>query len=156
MTSPKPAPHLSDWAREHLARYLATDGAEGEHWPSAVAPQYGAVPALLLTVTGRQSGERYIMPLYYGETEGRHIIIASKGGADVHPGWYLNVLADPRVQVQVGRKKFDAIARTATGAERQRLWDFMVRHYPPYGEYQVKTTREIPVVVLDPQTGADQ
>ena len=156
MTSPKPAPHHSDRAREHQARYLATDGAEGHHWQSAVAPQYGAMPALLLTVTGRKSGERYIMPLYYGETEGRHIIIASKGGAPVHPGWYLNVLADPRVQVQVGRKKFDAVAHTASGAERQRLWDFMVRHYPPYGEYQVKTTREIPVVVLDPQPGAEQ
>ncbi|MBV9586828.1 MAG: nitroreductase family deazaflavin-dependent oxidoreductase, partial [Alphaproteobacteria bacterium] len=75
------------------------------------------VPSLLLTTTGRKSGERYVFPLFYGETEnGRYIVVASKGGAPQHPGWYRNLLAHPEVEVQVGTAKMKARARTATGA----------------------------------------
>jgi deazaflavin-dependent oxidoreductase (nitroreductase family) len=77
-------------------------------------------------------------------------VVASKGGAPQHPGWYRNLLADPVVEVQVGTKKMKAQARTATGAERTRLWDEALKFWPPYADYQSKTEREIPVVVLDP------
>ena len=77
-------------------------------------------------------------------------MVASKGGAPQHPGWYQNILADPVVEVQVGTKKFQARARTATGTERTRLWEKALKFWPPYADYQRKTEREIPVVVLDP------
>jgi deazaflavin-dependent oxidoreductase (nitroreductase family) len=77
-------------------------------------------------------------------------VVASKGGAPQHPGWYRNLLANPEVDVQVGIEKFKARARTATGAERTRLWQTALEFWPPYADYQQKTEREIPVVVLDP------
>jgi proline iminopeptidase len=89
------------------------------------------------------------MPLIYGETEGGYVVIASKGGAATHPGWYLNLVAHPEVEVQVGAERCRAKARTATGAERAALWKKMAAIYPPYNEYQAKTSREIPVVVLE-------
>ena len=150
MSDAKPAPNLSAWALDHLRRYLASDGAEGHHWQSAVAPEYGLMPALLLTLTGRKSGQKYILPLNYGENAGGYFVIASKAGADVHPGWYLNVVANPMVRIQVGSRKFAALARTASGEERKKLWEQMIKRYPPYADYQKKTAREIPVVVLEP------
>ena len=108
------------------------------------------VPSLLLTTTGRKSGEKFIFPLFYGKTGDSYIIVASKGGAPQHPGWYRNLLADPNADVQVGTEKFKARARTVTGAERARLWDVALKFWPPYADYQKKTEREIPVVVLDP------
>ncbi len=90
------------------------------------------------------------MPLIYGESGGSYVIVASKGGAPKHPAWYLNLDALPEVGVQVGTKRFTAKARTASGEERQRLWPQMAGIYPPYLDYQNKTDREIPVVVLDP------
>ena len=89
------------------------------------------------------------MPLIYGKDGDRHIIIASKGGAPEHPAWYLNLVAQPKVNVQVSDKKFHAVARVATGEERQRLWAMMTGVYPPYPDYQKNTDREIPVVVLE-------
>jgi proline iminopeptidase len=109
------------------------------------------VPSLLLTTTGRKSGEKYIFPLFYGDTGNSYFVIASKGGAPEHPGWYRNILANPDVEVQVGTKKVHAKARTATGAERAKLWDQAVGFFPPYADYKIKAVdREIPVVVLDP------
>jgi proline iminopeptidase len=89
------------------------------------------------------------MPLIYGEANGAYVIVASKGGAPTHPGWYLNLAAQPAVEVQVIADKFRAVARTATGEERARLWKIMEKIYPPYNAYQAKTQREIPVVVLE-------
>jgi deazaflavin-dependent oxidoreductase (nitroreductase family) len=89
------------------------------------------------------------MPLIYGEADGKYVIVASKGGAPQHPGWYLNLTAQPTVEVQVLADKFRATARTATGEERARLWKMMAAIYPPYDAYQAKTQREIPVVVLE-------
>ena len=108
------------------------------------------VPSLLLTTTGRKSGERFIFPLFYGTAGDAYFVIASKGGAPQHPGWYRNILANPDVEVQVGAAKMQARARTATGAERARLWQTALGFWPPYADYQKKTEREIPVVVLDP------
>jgi len=108
------------------------------------------VPALLLTTTGRKSGERFVFPLFYGKDGDSYIVVASKGGAPQHPGWYRNLLVNPDVDVQVGTAKLKARARTATGAERARLWQEALKFWPPYAEYQQKTEREIPVVLLDP------
>jgi proline iminopeptidase len=145
------APNLPAWMVEHANRYLVSGGSEG-HMYKANPPGYGerTVPSLLLTTTGRKSGEKFIFPLYYGETgDGSYIIVASKGGAPQHPGWYRNLVANPEVEVQVGTNKFRARARTAAGEEREGLWRKALEFWPPYADYQKKTEREIPVVVLD-------
>jgi deazaflavin-dependent oxidoreductase (nitroreductase family) len=152
MADAKLAPNLPDWMVEHTNRYLASGGTDGHIYKMTQPgrPELN-VPSLLLTTTGRKSGEKYIFPLFYGDTgDGSYVIVASKGGAPKHPQWYLNLQAHPEVEVQVGTKKLKAKARTATGAERSRLWEIALKFWPPYAEYQTKTEREIPVVVLDP------
>jgi proline iminopeptidase len=89
------------------------------------------------------------MPLIYGKADKGYVVVASKGGAPQHPGWYLNLVAHPEVEVQVIAERFRAKARTATGEERAELWKKMALIYPPYNAYQAKTDREIPVVVLE-------
>lgn len=150
MNDSKPAPNLGDWQRAHLQRYLATDGADGHLWQSPRPGVPGPVPTLLLTTKGRKSGLPFILPLIYGKSGGSYVVVASKGGAPEHPGWYLNLSATLEVDVQVLAKRFRAKARTATGAERESLWKQMATQFPPYNEYQQKAGREIPVVVLDP------
>ncbi|MBT6276451.1 MAG: nitroreductase family deazaflavin-dependent oxidoreductase, partial [Chromatiales bacterium] len=109
------------------------------------------VPSLLLITTGRKSGDKFIFPLFYGEDGDSFIVVASKGGAPQHPGWYLNLLAHPDVEVQVGTRALRARARTATGEERSRLWTQALEFWPPYADYQEKAPhREIPVILLDP------
>ncbi|MGH7099747.1 MAG: nitroreductase family deazaflavin-dependent oxidoreductase [Stellaceae bacterium] len=151
MAEAKLAPNLPDWMVAHANRYLSSGGAEG-HLYKVTPPGRPemTVPALLLTTTGRKSGERFIFPLFYGETGASYFVIASKGGAPQHPGWYRNILANPQVEVQVGTVKMAARARTATGEERARLWKKALEFWPPYADYQKKTAREIPVVMLDP------
>jgi proline iminopeptidase len=153
MSEPSRPTELPAWIRDHIRRYLASDGRDGHLWDSTVAGGSGPVPTLLLTTTGRKSGKSLLLPLIYGKTQKGYVIIASKGGAPAHPAWYLNLLAHPDANVQVEAKRFRARARTASGAERSALWDQMVRSYPPYTEYQKRTAREIPVVVLE-ATGA--
>jgi deazaflavin-dependent oxidoreductase (nitroreductase family) len=145
------APNLPDWMLEHANRYLASGGTDG-HMYRVTVPGRGeiTVPALLLTTTGRKSGDKFIFPLFYGTDGGSYFIVASKGGAPQHPGWYRNILANPDVEVQVGTKKMNARARTIAGEERLRLWKKALEFWPPYADYQLKTEREIPVVVLDP------
>ena len=151
MTEAKLAPNLPGWMVEHANRYLASGGADGHmHKPTQAGRPDLSVPSLLLTTTGRKSGEKFIFPLYYGKAGDSYIVVASKGGAPRHPGWYRNLLADPEVEVQVGTAKMKARARTATGEERARLWQEALKFWPPYADYQKKTEREIPVVVLDP------
>jgi proline iminopeptidase len=151
MTEAKLAPNLKEWQVDHTNRYLSSGGTDG-HMYKVTPPGYPemTVPSLLLTTTGRKSGEKYIFPLYYGETGNSYIIVASKGGAPDHPSWYKNLLANPKVEVQVGTKKLWAKARTAAGDERARLWKEALKFWPPYADYEKKTEREIPVVVLDP------
>ena len=145
------APKLAEWMRDHVRRYLATDGADGHLWKSPNPTVPGPVPTLLLTTTGRRSGKDFITPLIYGEAGAGCVVIASKGGYPEHPAWYLNLQAQPEVQVQVLGRRFKARARTVTGAERTTLWRSMAAVFPPYDEYQKKAgAREIPVVVLDP------
>jgi proline iminopeptidase len=151
MAAAKLAPNLPEWMVEHANRYVSSGGTDG-HLYKVTQPSRPemTVPSLLLTTTGRKSGEKYMFPLFYGEVGASYFVIASKGGAPRHPGWYQNILADPAVEVQVGTKKMKARARTAAGAERTRLWETALKFWPPYADYQGKTEREIPVVVLDP------
>jgi deazaflavin-dependent oxidoreductase (nitroreductase family) len=124
MTEAKLAPNLPGWMVEHANRYLTSGGADGHMYKMTQPgrPEM-TVPSLLLTTTGRKSGERFIFPLFYGHAGDSYIVVASKGGAPQHPGWYRNILADPDVEVQVGPAKMKARARTATGEERARLWE---------------------------------
>lgn len=131
----------SDWVNEHIRKYVETDGAEGHIWEG--------VPTLLLTTKGRKSGELRRTALIYGEQNGAYIIVASQGGKPTHPAWYLNLEAEPLVHVQVAADKFDARARTADDDERALLWPLMTAIWPAYDEYQSKTDRQIPVVVLE-------
>ena len=128
------------WVREHLERYLQTDGEDGHIWRG--------VPTLLLTTTGRKSGEPHTTPLIYGEDAGRYVVVASRGGAPSHPQWHRNLDANPSVGLQVAAQKFQATARTASPDEKPALWALMTGIYPPYDEYQAATEREIPVVIL--------
>ena len=129
------------FGQEHVERYRATDGAEGHDWQGT--------QTLLLTTTGRKSGEPRTTPLIYAPEGDSFVIVASKGGSDEPPAWYLNLSADPEVEVQVKADRFKAHARTAGAEEKPALWKKMVAEWPSYDEYQRKTDREIPVVVLD-------
>ena len=151
MTDAKLAPNLPGWMLEHTNRYLSSGGTDG-HMYKVTPPGYSEmiVPSLLLITTGRKSGEKFIFPLFYGMAGDSYIIVASKGGAPDHPGWYKNLLAHPEVEVQVGTKTVKARARTTSGAERASLWQESLKFWPPYADYEKKTPREIPVVVLDP------
>jgi deazaflavin-dependent oxidoreductase (nitroreductase family) len=107
------------------------------------------VTTLLLTTTGRRSGQARTTPLIYGRDGDRYVVVASRGGAPQHPAWYENLAAHPEVTVQVMADRFKARARTASAAERPALWKTMAAIWPPYDEYQAKTSRTIPVVVLE-------
>jgi deazaflavin-dependent oxidoreductase (nitroreductase family) len=131
------------FGQEHVRRYLQTDGAEGHDWQGTTV--------LILTTTGRRSGEPRSTPLIYGKHGGDHVVVASKGGAEEHPAWYLNLSESPEVTVQVRGDRFKAHARTATDEEKPELWRMMTGRWPPYEEYQRKTRRDIPVVVLERQ-----
>lgn len=127
---------------EHVKRYQETGGAEGHEWQGTTT--------LLLTTTGRRSGEKRTTPLIYREAgDGRYAIVASKGGADEPPAWFLNLEAAPEVEVQVRDDVFAARARVASPDEKQQLWPALVATWPDYDAYQAKTDREIPVVLLE-------
>jgi deazaflavin-dependent oxidoreductase (nitroreductase family) len=129
------------YGKEHVDRYLATDGEEGHDW--------NGTQTLLLTTTGRKSGEPRIAPLIYGTHGDDVMVVASKGGAPEPPAWYVNLQANPNVEVQIKGDKYAATARTATDEEKPELWKTMTAEWPDYDNYQRKTDRPIPVVVLE-------
>jgi deazaflavin-dependent oxidoreductase (nitroreductase family) len=129
---------------EHVERYIETDGEEGHDWRDGA-------PVLLLSTTGRRSGKQRTTPLIYGRSGEDYLVVASKGGAPAPPAWYLNLSANPDVDVQVKADRFRARARTATPEERGAAWRTMTAIWPAYDSYQARTEREIPVVVLEPQ-----
>ena len=130
------------FGQEHVARYQATDGREGHDWRNGA-------PVLLLTTTGRSSGEQRTTPLIYQPYGDDYLIVGSKGGADRPPAWYRNLEADPSVEVQIKGDKFRARARTATLEEKPDMWGAMTSVWPDYDAYQKRTEREIPVIVLE-------
>jgi proline iminopeptidase len=127
---------------EHVRRYRETGGEVGHVWKEGST-------VLLLTTTGRKTGEPRTTPLIYAQDGNRYVIVASKGGAPDDPGWYRNLDKSPEVELQVEGEVFPARARTAEGEERDRLWQKANEVWPHYAEYQEKTDREIPVVVLE-------
>jgi len=127
---------------EHVRRYRETGGAVGHIWKEGST-------ILLLTTTGRRTGNPTTTPLIYAEDGDRLVIVASQGGAPRHPGWYRNLVKTPEVEVQLLDDVFPARARTAEGAERERLWGLVNEVWPHYAEYQQRTDRRIPVVVLE-------
>jgi len=125
---------------EHVRVYRETAGERGYHWRGTTI--------LLLTTQGRRSGEPRTTPLIHRTDGDRWVIVASKGGAPLNPGWYENLKANPEVTIQVQGEEVPALAATAEGEERSRLWSKMTEVWPAYDDYQAHTDREIPVVVL--------
>lgn len=148
MTESKRSSAVPDWIQKHTARYIATDGTDGYLWDASLGGGEGLVPTLLLTTVGRKSGNHLTLPLIFNSWGADFIVVASKGGAKSHPAWYFNLQANPEVLVQIKGDKFKARARTANAHERAELWPQMVKLYGPYAQYQTKTDREIPIVVL--------
>jgi len=127
--------------QEHVRRYIETDGAEGHDWLWATV--------LILTTIGRHTRKSRSTPLTYGRRGDDYLVVASKGGSPTHPSWYLNLLEQPDVSVQVHGDHFAASARTATAQEKPELWRLMTSKWPAYDQYQHNTTREIPVLVVE-------
>ncbi len=140
-----PTDSPTPWVSEHTREYLESGGQKGHIWRNDA-------PTLLITTTGRRSGTPRRTPLIYGRDGDNYVIVASKGGADDQPLWYLNLAANPEVELQVADRVFKARARDANLDERPRLWAAMAKIWPDYDVYQTKTDRQIPVVVLEPSS----
>ena len=145
--SSEPLDSATDWVAEHTRKYVETGGEDGYMWRG--------YPTLVLTTTGRKSGDLRRNALIFGRDGDDYILVASYGGRPQHPLWYLNLVADPSVTIQ---DRADVVRGTAStepeGAPRDRLWSQMVAIYPPYEEYQAKTERCIQIVRVRPDTGA--
>ena len=131
---------------EHVRVYEETDGEAGHDWKNGA-------PVLILTTTGRRTGEERKNALIYGMAGDDPMVVASKGGNPQHPGWYVNLRENPEVLVQIRGDRFAARARDATPDERPELWRQMAEIWPDYDNYQQRTERQIPIVVLE-RTGA--
>ena len=136
-------PDYSLFGDEHVQKYEETGGAIGHDW--------NGTSCLILHTRGRKSGTVRKIPLIYGRDGEDYVIIASKGGAPEHPGWYKNLVAHPDIEIQVRDKVIPVTARTGSAADKQRVWPMMVKKWPGYDEYQAGTTRDIPVVLLRPR-----
>ena len=135
-------PDYSLLGEDHVRAYQATDGETGYWW--------NGTPTLLLTTTGRRSGEERTTPLIFGRDGDDYVVVASVGGMPRHPGWYLNLQHDANARIQVKGERLDVVARTASDDEKPRLWKLMNEVWPNYDRYQERTDRVIPVVVLSP------
>ena len=136
------APDITLVGQEHIDRYRETDGETGYLWNGA--------PTLLLTTTGRRSGEPRTSALIFGRDGDDYLVVASMGGAPQHPAWYVNLTADPKAEIQVRGDHLAVVARTASDDEKARLWRIVTEVWPNYDVYQTRTERAIPVVVLSP------
>jgi deazaflavin-dependent oxidoreductase (nitroreductase family) len=144
VTEPKyVAPQLTLVGDDHIRAYRETDGEVGYIW--------NGVPTLLLTATGRRTGRALTSALIFGRDGDDYLVVASMGGAPQHPSWYRNLLAHPEAEIQVKAERIPVIARTASAAEKPRLWQTVVDLWPNYATYQTRTDRDIPVVVLSPR-----
>ncbi|EYT82487.1 nitroreductase [Streptomyces sp. Tu 6176] len=140
-------PSPTQWVREQVELYESSGGTEGTTLRDT------GLPVILLTTRGARSGKLRKTPLMRVEHDGRYAVVASQGGAPQHPFWYFNLVADPRVALRDGPVERDMTAREVTGAEKAEWWERAVAAFPPYAEYQEKTSREIPVFVLEPADG---
>ncbi|MEX1126319.1 MAG: nitroreductase family deazaflavin-dependent oxidoreductase [Acidimicrobiia bacterium] len=130
------------WVARHIREYVQTDGRKGHEW-------HRGVPSLLITTRGRKTGKLRRTALIYGDDGPRYLLVASDGGAASNPSWYLNLVENPEVEVQVRAEIFTARARTADVNEKPRLWRLMASIWPDYDKYQARTKRDIPVVILE-------
>jgi len=136
-------PDYSLFGDEHVRQYEATAGKVGHDW--------NGTSVLILQTTGRKSGQPRKFPLIYGRDGSDYVIVASKGGAPEHPGWYKNLLAHPAATIQVRGELIAVTARVGTAEDKRRVWPVMTAQWPDYDEYQRKTSRDIPVVLLSPR-----
>jgi F420H(2)-dependent quinone reductase len=136
-------PSAQKWVRDQVELYESSGGTQG------LTLRDTGLPVVIVTNLGAGSGKVRKTPVMRVEHDGRYAMVASQGGAPTHPLWYHNVRANPRVELQDGPRKQDMVAREVTGEERAEWWKRAVAAYPPYAEYQTRTTREIPVFVLE-------
>jgi len=141
-------PSPTQWVREQVELYESSGGTKGTTLLDT------GMPVILLTTLGAKSGKIRKTPLMRVEHDGTYAVVASLGGAPKHPVWYFNIRSEPRVELQDGPVKQDMTAREVTGEEKAQWWERAVAAYPPYAEYQQKTSREIPVFVLEPVAGS--
>ena len=139
-----------DWVTEHREYYLRSDGVKGHIEDITVVGGRRLGTHCLIKFVGRKSGKVFITPLCYGAIGGEIVIVGSKGGADKHPEWYLNIHEMDSIDVQVATQAFRCTWREPEGAERLKVWDYMVDCFPFYASYQASTDREIPLVMLLP------
>ncbi|MEU6776030.1 nitroreductase family deazaflavin-dependent oxidoreductase [Streptomyces sp. NPDC046759] len=137
-------PSPAQWVREQVELYESSGGTKGTTLMDT------GLPVVVLTSRGAKSGKIRKTPLMRVEHEGTYALVASQGGAPKHPVWYFNIMSDPHVELQDGPVKRDMRAREATGEEKAVWWERAVAAFPPYADYQKKTSREIPVFVLEP------
>jgi deazaflavin-dependent oxidoreductase (nitroreductase family) len=137
-------PSPQQWVRDQVERYEATDGREANTLRDT------GLPVVIYTTRGNKSGKIRKTPLMRVEHDGAYLLVASQGGAPKHPVWYFNLKADPTaLMVQDGADRFDATARELSGEEREIWWERAVAAYPPYAEYQLKTDRQIPILLAE-------
>ena len=139
-----------DWISEHREMYLQSGGAKGHIMDIVAVGGHNFTTHCLIKYTGRKSGKIFITPLIYGDIGGEVVIVASKGGADHHPAWYINIRDGKEVEFQIGTQAFRGTWREPQGDERKKVWDFMVDVFPAYANYQKSTDREIPLVMMKP------
>ena len=137
-----------DWVSEHREKYLRSGGAEGHIEDITAVGGHAMGTHCLLKYTGRSSGKVFITPLCYGIIGGEVVICASKGGADTHPEWYLNLTARSEVEFQIATQAYRGSWREPAGAEREKVWAFMVDCFPFYANYQASTARILPLVMM--------
>ena len=140
-------PSPRGWVRDQVERFEGSGGSEGTTLGDT------DMPVVIVTNVGAKTGKIRKTPLMRVEHGGRYLAVASLGGAPKHPVWYYNLKANPSVEVQDGAEKIDMVAREITGDEKAEWWQRAVAAYPPYADYQAKTSRVIPVFVLEPAAG---
>lgn len=140
-------PSPAEWVRRQVETYETSGGTEGT--------TLRGMPVVVLTMRGARTGKLRKVPLMRVEHDGRYAAVASLGGAPQHPAWYFNLLADPRVDLQDGPEVRPMVAREVTGEEKAVWWERAVDAFGDYADYQARTDREIPLLVLEPATGAD-
>ncbi|WP_371798671.1 nitroreductase family deazaflavin-dependent oxidoreductase [Streptomyces sp. NBC_01707] len=139
-------PSPEQWVRDQVELFEGSGGTDGT--------TMRGMPVIILTTRGAKSGKIRKTPLMRVEHDGAYAVVASLGGAPRHPVWYHNITADPRVELQDGPVRQDMNAREVTGDEKRMWWERAVEAFPDYADYQEKTDRQIPVLVLEPAAGS--
>jgi len=134
----------ADWNKQIIDEFRANAGKVGG--------QFAGAPLLLLHTTGAKSGKARVNPMMYLADGEDHVVFASKAGAPTNPDWYHNLVANPRASIEVGEQTLNVVARVAEGETRERLWSRQKELYSGFADYEAKTTRQIPVVILETES----